>query len=105
MVFDSQALLSDLQAVTSTANSTNTYDAGVARDMVAGEPVWLVVQVTTAFAAEGAATLTVSIVTASDAAFTSPSTIYTSPAIPVAALTLGARPVATQVPRPAERYL
>jgi hypothetical protein len=105
MLFDREALLSDGQAVTVTANSTNIYDAGAARDLLAGEALTLVVQVSTAFTAGGAATLVVTLETDHNVSFSSATTLFTSPAIPVAALTLGARPVQIRVPRGAERYL
>jgi hypothetical protein len=105
MLFDREALLSDGQAVTVTANSTNAYDAGAARDLLAGEALTLVVQVSTAFTAAGAATLTVALETDDNVSFSSATTLFTSPAIPVAALTAGARPVQIRVPRGAERYL
>jgi hypothetical protein len=105
MLFDREALLSDGQAVTVTANSTNIYDAGAARDLLAGEALTLVVQVSTAFTAGGAATLVVALETDDNVSFSSATTLFTSPAIPVAALTAGARPVQIRVPRGAERYL
>jgi hypothetical protein len=105
MLFDTQALLSDTQAVTTTANSTNTYDAGVARDLLAGEGLFLVVQVTEAFTAGGAATLTVALQTDDNSSFSSATTLFTSPAIGLSSLTLGARPVQIRVPSGAERYL
>ena len=105
MLFDSQNLFSDLQAVTVTANSTNLLDTGATRDLLAGEGLFLVVQVSTAFTAGGAATLVVTLETDDNSSFSSATTLFTSAAIPVAALTLGARPVQIRVPRGAERYL
>ena len=105
MLFDLESLFSDRQAVTTTGNSANAIDTGAARDLLAGEPLVLVVQVSTAFTAGGAATLTVALETDDNVSFSSATTQYTSPAIPVAALTAGARPVQIRVPRGAERYL
>jgi hypothetical protein len=105
MLFDSQNLFSDTQAVTTTANSTNLLDTGAARDLLAGEGLFLVVQVTEAFDAGGAATLTVTLVTDDNASFSSATTLFTSPAIGLSSLTLGARPVQIKVPSGAERYL
>jgi len=105
MLFDVENLFSDRQAVTTTGNSANAIDTGTARDLLAGEALTLVVQVSTAFTAAGAATLTVALETDDNVSFSSATTLLTSPAIPVAALTAGARPVQIRVPRGAERYL
>jgi hypothetical protein len=106
MLFDAQGLLSDGQVVATTAVSTNTCDAGAARDMVAGAGVELVVQVVTTSTAAGAATLAVSIETDDNVSFSSPVTIFTSAAVPVAALVVGTRPpVAVAVPHSAKRFL
>lgn len=46
MIIDSQALLSDAQAVTADAVSTNTFDSGAAgNDISVGEPLVAVIQV------------------------------------------------------------
>lgn len=81
MIFDQTTLFSDYQAITATANSTNVIDLGplgrvkfatadLRRDIGKGEPIPIVVQVVEQFAAAGAATLTVGIQVADDAAFT-----------------------------------
>ena len=55
MILDSQALLSDAQAVSADAVSTNTYDSGAAgNDVSIGEP--LVVMLTVDVAADGTTT-------------------------------------------------
>jgi hypothetical protein len=105
MLFDLENLFSDRQAVTTTGNSANLIDTGASRDLLAGEGLFLVVQVSTAFTAGGAATLTVALETDDNVNFGSPATLFTSPAIPVAALTAGGRAVQIRVPRGAERYL
>jgi hypothetical protein len=105
MLFDVETLFSNRQAVTTTGNSANAIDTGAARDLLAGEALTLVVQVSTAFTAGGAAALTVALETDDNVSFSSATTLFTSPAIPVAALTAGARPVQIRVPRGAERYL
>jgi hypothetical protein len=105
MLFDLETLFSDRQAVTTTGNSANLIDTGASRDLLAGEGLFLVVQVSTAFTAGGAATLTVALETDDNVSFSSATTLFTSPAIPVAALTAGARPVQIRIPRGAERYL
>jgi hypothetical protein len=105
MLFDSQNLFSDTQAVTVTATSTNLLDTGAARDLLAGEGLFLVVQVTEAFDAGGAATVTVALQTDDNSSFSSPTTLFSSPTTGLSGLTLGARPVQIRVPRGAERYL
>jgi hypothetical protein len=105
MLLDAQLLLSDAQAVTVTANSTNVVDTAAARDPGAGESLTFVVQVTQAATAAGSATVAFSLETATDAAFTSPVQLFSSGPIAKAALTLGAKPVATAVPPDAQRFL
>jgi hypothetical protein len=105
MLFDAETLFSDGQAVSTTGVSTNLVDGGAVRDVASGELLWLVVQITQAFTAAGAATLTVEVQTASEPTFASPTTLYTSPVIPVAELSLGARPLRVAMPKYAQRYL
>lgn len=88
MIIDKQNVFSDAQAITATADSTNILNAGQA-GVNNGEPVELLLQVEDAFTAAGAGTLTVSIVTATDEAFTSPVTLLTTPAIGKATLVRG----------------
>ena len=88
MITDKQLTLSDGQAITTTADSTNIINAGQA-GVNNGEPVELLLQVEDSFTAAGAATLTVSLVTATDEAFTSPETLVTTAAIPKATLVRG----------------
>lgn len=90
MLLDVQALLSDAQAITSTANSTNVYDCGVARDLGPGRDVYLTLIVNQAFTASGAGTLTIALVAADDTGLsTNATTLWTSPAIGKATLTAG----------------
>lgn len=105
MLLDAQLLFSDGQAVTSTANSTNIIDTAAARDIAAGEDLWVVCVVTEAATASGSATVTFSIETDDNSGFSSPTAIYTTPAIGKATLSLGARAFSTKLPRYSERYL
>lgn len=104
MILDKQNIFSDAQAITATADSTNVIDFGAAR-LGEGEPMPLNVQVEEAFTAAGAGTLTITWVTATDEAFTSPQTIYSSGAIGKATLVKGYRiPGLGDVPVGALRY-
>jgi hypothetical protein len=111
MLLDAQALFSDAQAVTATANSTNVYDLQVNRDVGPGGGLLLVILVNVAATASGSATVTFSLVAADDAALTSNvTTLWTSTAIGKASLTVGTKVPGTPVvvPRVAglgQRYL
>lgn len=88
MILDSQALFSDAQAITVTAASTNYFDKGVAKIFFGkGRRVQLFIQVTEAFAAAGAATLRIDLEQDDNAAFGSPTLLYT--AAPGGVLTIG----------------
>jgi hypothetical protein len=105
MLLDVESMLSDGQAVTTgSVASTNTFDAGASRDVAGGEGLWVLAQVTEAFVGPGA-TLIVALETASEPTFAAPTTLYTSPAIAVTELGLGARPLRVAMPRYAQRYL
>jgi len=104
MIFDRQTLLSDAQAITISAPSTNVIGlgpkvAGVVRDIGKGKPIPLLIQVVEAFAAAGAATLTVTLETDDNAGFASPQVVWTSPAIPKAALVPGYVIIPEFIPR------
>jgi hypothetical protein len=89
-IMDVQNLFDDAAAITSTRNSTNVIDLGVARDIGRGRGIRLVAKVGTAFTASGSATLTPSIVVADDAALTTnPVTLWTGAAIAKATLVAG----------------
>lgn len=88
MITDKQLTLSDAQAITATADSTNILNLGQA-NANNGYPVEVLCEVEDDFTASGSATLTVSLVTATDAAFTSPVTLVTTAAIPKATLVRG----------------
>ena len=104
MIFDRQSLLSDAQAITVTAPSTNVIGlgpkaSGLVRDIGKGKPIPLLVQVVEAFTAAGAATLTVTMEVDDSAAFGSPKTVWTSPAIPKATLVPGYVIIPEYIPR------
>jgi hypothetical protein len=89
MFVDQQLRVSDSQAITVTARSANVIDTGIKRDLGIGRQMYFVVTVTTAFTAAGAATLTITLETASDAPFTTPVVLWSSSAIGKATLVAG----------------
>lgn len=111
MIFDNQTLLSDAQAITVTAASTNILDlgpiaSGITRDIGKGKQIPLLIQVTEQFTAVGAATLTVALQVDDNSDFTSAKTVWTSPAIALADLAPGDVIIPEYVQRGTdERYL
>jgi hypothetical protein len=110
MILDAQAVPSDAQAITVTANSTNVYDLMAARDLGPGADVWLTLIVNTAFTASGSATLTIALVAADDAALsTNATTLWTTAAIGKATLVAGYKLAVEVPPNPVypkgQRYL
>jgi len=107
MYVDAKLLLSDEQAISATAVSTKSIDLGVAgRDIGAGEPLYAVVVVDEGFTADGAATMTIGLITSAASNLSSPTTILSTPAIGKAALTAGRVPIVIPIPpNIAERYL
>lgn len=104
MIFDQQSLLSDAQAITASAASTNILDlgpikSGIVRDIGKGKGIPLLVQVVEAFAAAGAATLTVALQVDNDVAFGSPKTVWTSEVFALAALKPGKVIIPEYIPR------
>lgn len=111
MIFDKTTLLSDQQAITATAASTNVIDlgpikTGIVRDVGKGADCPLLVQVTEAFTAAGAATLTITLECDDNEAFSSAKTLWTSGAIPKATLVAGYVVLPEYLPRGTnERYI
>ena len=115
MIIDKSTLLSDRQAVTSDAASTHIIDLGPAgtphggaamlrRDLGAGEPVPLLVQVVESF--DNLTSLTISLQVDDDPGFGSPKTVATNGAVPLAQLTQGYQVALAAVPLGTdERYL
>jgi hypothetical protein len=112
MIFDKTLLLSNQQAITATAASTNVIDtlqpgtvfkaaAALVKDLgLGGGRIPFLIQVTEAFAAAGAATLAVELQADDDEAFGSPTAIWNSGAIGKAALIVGYRfPLISHLPR------
>lgn len=114
MILDKQNLFSDQQAITASAASTNQIDLGANGTPVYGaaalrsdlgiSDVPLLIQVTEAFAT--LTSLAVSVQVDNDAAFGSPKTVVSTPAVPVAELKAGYRFPIVWVPRGTdERYV
>lgn len=94
MIFDQQTLLSDAQAITASAASTNVIDLGpiangITRDIGKGKPIPLRIQVVEDFTAAGAATLTVALQVDSVENFASPKTVWSTSALALADLVAG----------------
>ena len=87
MITDKLLRVSEDQAVTSTAVSTDTIDLVVARDMGEGTPLYMNFAVTTAMA--GGTSIKFEVITSASANLGSPTVIGSSDAILTAALTLG----------------
>jgi hypothetical protein len=105
MLLDAQLLFSDLQALTATANSTNVIDTLAARDIAAGEDLYVVCVVTTTTVSAGSSTLTITLETDDNVSFSSATTLYTTSAIAKATLVAGYRALSFKLPRYTERYL
>ena len=106
MITDSLLRVSEDQAVTSTAVSTNTVDLGVARDMGEGTPLYMNFALTEAFA--NGTSVTFEVITSASANLGTPTVIGSSAAIVTASLTLGKNIVVTLNPEIAgkgQRYL
>lgn len=103
MILDKYNLFSEDQAVTATAVSTNVVDLGVDRDIGKGVPVPILIQVTEDFAT--LTSLTATIETDDNEAFSSPTTLATSGAIPVASLLTGYQFPMQYMPLGTQRYV
>ena len=106
MITDSLLRVSEDQALTTTAVSTNTVDLGVARDMGEGTTLYMNFAVTEALA--NGTSVTFEVITSASANLGTPTVIGSSAAIVTASLTLGKNIVVTLNPDIAgkgQRYL
>lgn len=109
MILDNQTLLSNAQAITGDAGSTNQIDlsprgAGIVNDIGNGSQVPILIQVVEAF--NNLTSLAVSIQVDEDSAFGTPKTVATTAAIPLASLTAGYLFNLDYIPRGTnERYM
>lgn len=89
MLTDYQATLSNDQALTATASSTNTYDSSAAYDISRGEPLGVMVTVSVAAdTGDADETYSFAVVTDDSAAFSTPTTLA-SLTVPGASLAVG----------------
>lgn len=109
MILDKQMELSNAQAVTVTAASSNQLDLGPAGPWGSSgtdEPLELFLNIDTTFTAGGAATLTVQVRSSAAANMSAPTVHMQSDAIPVASLTAGSRlPFQPRLPQNVGRYV
>lgn len=105
MIIDSELELSDAQAVTAAAASTNTIDLGAARDIGVGEELYVVGVVTTAMTdASSDSTLAVKLQTDDNSSFSSAADIQDLFTFP-ATSPVGTMKFARIQPAAFERYL
>ncbi len=101
MILDKENLYSDDQALTTTADSTNVLDLGVA-NRGPGNPMLILIQVTTTFA--GGTNVTIDLETDDNTSFSSLSTIGSTQTIVTATLVQGYNFTIQFVPDAMERY-
>lgn len=108
MIFDKTTLLSNAQAVTADAASTNVIDlspraTGIVRDIGKGQPIPLLIQVVESF--NNLTSIAISLQVDEDVAFGSPKTVWSSTVL-LADLVAGKVIVPEYIPRGSdERYL
>ncbi len=100
MILDSQALYSDDQVITTTADSTNILD--LAKNSGPGKPVRILIQVSATFV--GGTNITIDLETDDNTGFSSLSTIGSTPTIVTASLVAGYKFSINFVPDLMERY-
>lgn len=105
MLFDSQNLFSDNQAITADAASTNVVKmtSGKLKEVAFGTPIPLRIQVTESFV--GATSVEVKVQTDDNEAFSSPTTLATSGAISNSTLVAGYVVPINFVPKGNEGYM
>jgi hypothetical protein len=98
MITDALLQLSNAQAVTASAVSTNTVDLGAARDIGSGEPLEIDVTVDQTVTAAGAGTVTFQVISSAAANLGSPTVIAQTDAIGKAELPAGRKPIRIKIP-------
>jgi len=107
MLLDKQLMFSDAQVVTVTAVSTHVIDVGLTKDVGIPDGELLIFAKVdgVAVTAVGAATVTVTLETDDNVAFSTPTVLFTTIAIPKATLVAGYFLVAKALPRGCEQFL
>lgn len=98
MMLDALLKLSDAQAVTATAVSTNVIDLSQSRDIGVGEDIYVNIGVDTSAAAAGAATVTFEVITSANSDLSSPNVLIATGAVGKAELTAGRAPISLCLP-------
>ncbi len=93
MLLDALLQLSNAQAVTATAVSTNTIDLGQNRDLGPGGQLHAVISTDVTAAAAGAATVRFQIIGSANADLTTLTVLAQTDDIPIANLTAGRKPI------------
>jgi hypothetical protein len=101
-ILDRQILFSNEQAITASAASTDVIDLGANRDIGAGEPLYVLVQVMQAF--DALTSLTIALQTSATENFVSPVQL-TARTVALASLTAGATFSVGPVPGGTLRYV
>ena len=102
MLFDAKNLMSNKQAITATAASTDIIDRGDTKDVGKAGDIPLCIQVTEAF--NNLTSLTIELQTDDNSGFSSAATLF-SLVVPLASLTLGYQTPVIVLPQKTERYL
>lgn len=112
MILDERNEFADAVALNTGAAGSyligDVIDLSIGRDLGGDRAVYLVVTVDTAATSGGSATLQINLVTDDNAGLSSPTTVVSSAAVPVASLTAGKTVMAVQLPMEGtayERYL
>jgi hypothetical protein len=103
MITDAQTWLSKAQALTSGTAYSDSYDAGLARDIGIGHSIRAKVLVDTTFT--GGTNETFNLVESANADLSSPTVLVSSGAILEAALTAGASVMDVVIPKTSKRYV
>lgn len=99
MYLDRQNTVSQAQAVTATAVSTDTIDLSQVRDIGPGEDLRFMFNVDTTVTAAGAGTVNFQVITSAAANLSSPTVLAQTDAIGKAELVAGRRPIEVVIPR------
>ena len=102
MLFDAKLLMSNAQAITATAASTDIIDRGDTKDVGRAGDIPLLVQVVEAF--NTLTSLTIELQTDDNSAFSTPRSLFTV-VVPLADLKLGYQIPIITLPQKTERFL